>query len=1274
MLQSAQVFAAAVLVAAAGFSAVFSAQRPAAAITIQRVEARPRLFFAPGEFRRFVAESTGPRADFFNSLVTEVQSRGTRDWNERNLQIESQALVARVLLERGDARGGPILDLARNSLRYYMDRHTYTEWRDSHQMVTGGSRWLEAVSLAYDWAYPNWTSAERTAMADWLRDEINHWVDDDQITRASPSPFRNDLARGVAGLVGAGLVLFDEPGYREAADKALRYALSFYDEVLAAHQYAGADGGMAEGTFYGSFTAWSQVMVAEMLYTGAGIRDIYRRTPFFENRLRYVIHAAWPGYITNQFRFNTHQLAPIFGDARRGPTGSTLQHRATVLLLGKRLPGEAARHAYAIVNRDETSRTYTREWRLYDLLFWSPGVSRERPGELAYRERTLGQVFARSSWNDDATWISFNAGPHLDTHQHYDAGNLTIYRNGADLLVDSGSLDAFGTKHWYNYYVRTVGHNTILIHDPEERWEAIWGGVPDDLAVNDGGQRTAAPLTPAPTLRQYLGNRVAYDHGSIDRYAAGDWGIYLKSNLTNAYQNPRYQSNKPNRTRNRVKAQHVGREVLYLRRGEGRRDAVVVFDRIVAADPSFKKAVLWHAREPFSTSIPGRRVDEGERVYETSSPLTFQTTATFSQGDNEGSSRLYVSVVPVDKLRVRHIGQRPSTGEQPDHETFNTKHYHRHVKDYFVEDPRVTNPDTTTGATNRQEWPPIAPAEVQWLWRDDLAGGWGSTRLQVEPATGDVADRLLTLLVPTDAGDGDQPRVQALGSPDRRATGLAWSEGGRQFVFVFGLENSGGDLRDAVVEVPVGAGELFVLGLSPETGYQVTASGGNPRRLTIAPGGTLASGSNGLLRLDLESLRPLSTGGAAARLAPGAPADRPAGPEATSEASILTEGAQSTVISAVTPPSLAKWQGWLEQRIDEGRLTLRHRVTDPLAPGRVVERFDQRLDGLPVFGHDVVAERIGDRVTAVFGVVSDSRVDRAGVDLTADQARRAIERAAGIELPRTRKPLLTVAPRGDGTAARAYCDRVMTHDGPRTMCVDAASGSLLASVDEARTQAGQRDTPAARVYQVEDADSIVGYVNGLVSLSSRELAGTEPGSPGEAIGRHQAELVARWSSQYGVGDLLGRQPVVSIVRFEAERMPDAEYVGRGVMLFIQGRNSRPPDRSHVAHELAHVLIDRSSRLRIDGESGELEEGFAQLMAELAGPTSPTAGSGVMRGWFHSAATALPQDRLRIERAFVRAFTRLLPSAATRDLARAAIVTAYEGLGGAGDALRRALRD
>src|SRR6185436_3687204 len=129
-----------------------------------------------------------------------------------------------------------------------------------------------------------------------------------------------------------------------------------------------------------------------------------------------------------------------------------------------------------------------------------------------------------------------------------------------------------------------------------------------------------------------------------------------------------------------------------------------------------------------------------------------------------------------------------------DHTTFDTPHRHRHVQDYLVEDPRgLTNTDASLGAAGRPEWPPFNAPEVQWLFNDDLVGGWGQTRLQIEPDQPRAADRFLTVLVPSEAGT---PRTAdiSLAPSDGGAAGVVIHEGSRHDVVIFGADPNGGDL------------------------------------------------------------------------------------------------------------------------------------------------------------------------------------------------------------------------------------------------------------------------------------------------------------------------------------------------------------------------------------------------------------------------------------------------------------------------------------------------
>jgi hypothetical protein len=267
--------------AALALAMVVAAVQPGrGAALVDRVQPRPRLLFAPGEFAQFSRETTTVRREAFERMLGHVDDRGTRSWNEADLQLESQALAARILLDRGDGRGAQYLELARRSLQFFLNTHAYRRYPDAHQLVTEGARWLEAVALAHDWLYPYWSESERTQLANWLDEEGSFWVDTDRFVRASPSPFRNDGARGTAGLLFVALTLFDEPGHKATAEKILSYIEPYYRAMVAAHAYAGMGGGMAEGTYYGNFTAFAQTMIAEVLYTGAGIRNAFTRTPF----------------------------------------------------------------------------------------------------------------------------------------------------------------------------------------------------------------------------------------------------------------------------------------------------------------------------------------------------------------------------------------------------------------------------------------------------------------------------------------------------------------------------------------------------------------------------------------------------------------------------------------------------------------------------------------------------------------------------------------------------------------------------------------------------------------------------------------------------------------------------------------------------------------------------------------------------------------------------------------------------------------------------------
>lgn len=68
--------------------------------------------------------------------------------------------------------------------------------------------------------------------------------------------------------------------------------------------------------------------------------------------------------------------------------------------------------------------------------------------------------------------------------------------------MDSGVYSGTGLSyHDQNYYVRTIAHNTLVVHNPTEDFST----ARPDAVSNDGGQRTMSPGSRAPQAADGLG-------------------------------------------------------------------------------------------------------------------------------------------------------------------------------------------------------------------------------------------------------------------------------------------------------------------------------------------------------------------------------------------------------------------------------------------------------------------------------------------------------------------------------------------------------------------------------------------------------------------------------------------------------------------------------------------------------------------------------------------------------------------------------------------------
>jgi heparin/heparan-sulfate lyase len=197
----------------------------------------------------------------------------------------------------------------------------------------------------------------------------------------------------------------------------------------------------------------------------------------------------------------------------------------------------------------------------------------------------FGWMVARTSWGKDAVIAEMKVNEYnFVNHQHLDAGAFQIYYQGA-LAIDSGlytgSSGQYGSPHCQNYYWRTIAHNSLLIYDPQENFVRSGYG-------NDGGQRLAGGRSEARNLDVLLDPTRGYRTGQVLAQGAGpdakqpDYTL-LQGDITAAYSQ---------------KVKQVQRSFVFLDlHSPAVPAALVVFDRVVSADPRFQKYWLLHSQE-----------------------------------------------------------------------------------------------------------------------------------------------------------------------------------------------------------------------------------------------------------------------------------------------------------------------------------------------------------------------------------------------------------------------------------------------------------------------------------------------------------------------------------------------------------------------------------------------------------------------------------------------------------------------------------------------------
>ncbi|PTQ57381.1 MAG: Oligo alginate lyase [Candidatus Carbobacillus altaicus] len=347
---------------------------------------------------------------------------------------------------------------------------------------------LVALAIGYDALYEDLTDGEKNIIKKSMETRLleiwkylNPFVLDE--TNNHPWFQTNALAIGA-------LALWDE---LEESKTYLDYALALYAGRFL--PLGGKDGGWHEGNEYWTYTMGFVLEFVESIREVTGIDLRYH--PWLKKTWKYKIYTAPPN-------------APVltFGDTHK--QSANLEDSAVMFYLAK-IEGEKAAQDYALRVLDKFLKNgrldQARPGVLIRLLLWKEerlsfqksgyetnigqthhklgssdhhlGRTDQPSGQRDYKndqkEVSAYAVFAEtgivimrdSLLSDQGFHFAFKSGPYhgvLAGHEHADQNSFILYAMGDPLFIDSGRYDYYGSPHYYKWYIKSVAHNTLLIH------------------------------------------------------------------------------------------------------------------------------------------------------------------------------------------------------------------------------------------------------------------------------------------------------------------------------------------------------------------------------------------------------------------------------------------------------------------------------------------------------------------------------------------------------------------------------------------------------------------------------------------------------------------------------------------------------------------------------------------------------------------------------------------------------------------------------------------
>ena len=554
----------------------------------------PRIFFNSESWKRIAERAEGPSAGAKRRILKYADqapedpvctNTGPVEVKDRSLPIadvreygREASICALAWKLTGDDH---YLQKAKKLLKVSVD--AYTEATRNRRPVRWYAHSRVNALCTYDWIYEALSDEERRALIVPL---VQH-VEDVQPENAGDIP-RLNPGSNTSGFYGTRSLLWysglaaSGDGYCDSLAKA--HLQRGYEANCKVLEYrnatAGDDGGLATVApdyALGHYPfAHFNFMYTMLSATGENIAGRYPEMRLLPNWIWWL----WirDDNIPSHIRFGGQ------GDGYHSQNtinGRLWEHLSEYIYFFKDIDYECAEMTAALRHFVKARGIDMTQYPVLALL-----IETEWPEDEEYVERlqrsplkcryfeTLGLFHMRSEWTPQGTYCTFTAGSTMANHKHFDENNFTIYKYD-HLALDTGDRARETDYNLSYYYSQSVAHNVVLVHKPDEPLPQHWG-----IKLED------------PQANKNYGGMVSMTGSKVLAYETGDEFTYIASDATECYGE---------------KCTSAVRQFVFLYP-----DYFIVYDRMDAADPSYKKEWLLHTKEKPRVSGNVVRTDSGD--------------------------------------------------------------------------------------------------------------------------------------------------------------------------------------------------------------------------------------------------------------------------------------------------------------------------------------------------------------------------------------------------------------------------------------------------------------------------------------------------------------------------------------------------------------------------------------------------------------------------------------------------------------------------------------